>query len=104
MYPVVTLAGLLLHMRATVIITATNAAIGIWRTQAAPYTTIRRTTPATRHDKRPRPPERTLITDCPIVAQPAMPPKQMEQLASMFASPWPAHSPTHEHSQRAGRW
>lgn len=36
-----------------------------------------------------RPPDFTLITDCPIIAQPAMPPIRPE---AMLAMPWPLHS------------
>ena len=45
--------------------------------------------PAQKVDKRPRPPDFTLITDWPIMAQPAMPP--MKPVA-MLATPWPTHS------------
>ena len=74
----------------TMIITATKAAIGIWLTHSPKNTTkISSTTPATSVDKRPRPPDFTLITDWPIMAQPAMPP--MKPVA-MLATPWPTHS------------
>jgi hypothetical protein len=36
-----------------------------------------------------RPPDFTLITDWPIIAQPAMPPTRPE---AMLATPWPLHS------------
>ncbi len=48
-----------------------------------------RNAPAQRQDNRPRPPEETLITDCPIIAHPAMPPNRPEV---MLPSPCPAHS------------
>ena len=40
-------------------------------------------------DRRPRPPDVTLITDWPIIAQPPMPPKKA---ATTLAAPWPAVS------------
>src|SRR3546814_9870339 len=56
----------------TMIITATSAAIGIRDTQSEAQTTsTSNTAPATRHARRPRAPEPTLITDWPIIAQPA---------------------------------
>src|SRR5690625_2101719 len=59
----------------TMIITATSAAIGIRPTQSLRNTTIiSSTTPAIRHDKRVRPPDLTFLTDCPIIAQQALPP------------------------------
>ena len=61
-----------------------GAAIGIIPTQS-PSTTTRnsRVIPAKKQESRPRPPERTLITDCPIMAQPAMPPmKPVAKLAT----------------------
>ena len=74
----------------TMIITATSAAIGIRLTQGPRNTTITsRNTPATSADRRPRPPDFTLITDWPIIAQPAMPP--MNPVATL-ARPWPTHS------------
>src|SRR3546814_20338810 len=48
-----------------------------------------RKAPAVKVDKRPRPPDVTLITDCPIIAQPPMPPKKA---ATILAPPCPAHS------------
>ena len=48
-----------------------------------------RNRPATRVDKRPRPPDFTLITLWPIMAQPAMPPTKP---VAMLATPWPTHS------------
>ena len=61
----------------TMIMMATSAGIGISPTMS-PSTTSRnsRNAPAVKVDSRPRPPERTLITDWPIMAQPAMPPKK----------------------------
>jgi hypothetical protein len=74
----------------TMIITATSAAMGICFTHSPRNTTrISSTTPATRVDRRPRPPDFTLMTDWPIMAQPAMPP--MKPVA-MLATPWPTHS------------
>jgi len=74
----------------TMIITATSAAMGICLTHSPRNTTrISRTTPATSVDRRPRPPDFTLITLWPIMAQPAMPP--MKPVA-MLATPWPTHS------------
>src|SRR5690606_1892382 len=74
----------------TMIITATSAAIGIIDTHSDAYTTSNSsTTPAIRHDRRPRPPEDTLITDWPIIAQPAMPPKKP---VTTLARPCPADS------------
>src|SRR3546814_13509657 len=62
-------------------------------TNLCPYPTLSGSTsrpaPAARHDRRPRPPELMLITDWPIIAQPAMPPNRP---AKMFAAPWPALS------------
>lgn len=74
----------------TMIITATSAAMGIWPTQSLRNTTISNsTTPAISVDRRVRPPDFTLITDCPIIAQPAMPPNSPETILAM---PWPLHS------------
>ena len=74
----------------TMIMTATSAAIGI-RLTRSPINTMRmsRMMPAAKVERRPRPPDCTLITDCPIIAQPAMPPKKP---ATMLATPCPAHS------------
>jgi hypothetical protein len=59
-------------------------------TQSPRNTTINsRKTPAMKVDSRPRPPDFTLITDWPIIAQPAMPP--MKPVAKL-ATPWPTHS------------
>src|SRR5690606_40178769 len=64
----------------TIIITATNAAIGICDTHSSRNTTrISSMTPATSVDRRPRPPDFTLITDWPIIAQPAMPPRKRSE-------------------------
>nr|AAM08080.1 hypothetical protein [Providencia rettgeri] len=45
--------------------------------------------PAEKLDKRPRPPDFTLIIDWPIIAQPAIPPSKPEP---MLAIPCPLHS------------
>src|SRR5690625_2074029 len=62
---------------ATKIMTPTRTGIGISMT-TSPKTMIKnmRNTPAVNVDRRPRPPDLTLITDCPINAQPAIPPKK----------------------------
>src|SRR5690606_24705719 len=74
----------------TMIITATRAAMGIWLTQSLRNTTrTNSTAPATRQDNRVRPPDFTLITDWPIMAQPAIPPMSPE---AILATPWPLHS------------
>lgn len=74
----------------TMIITATRAAMGIRPTQSLRNTTISSSaTPAIRVESRLRPPDLTLITDWPIIAQPAMPPSRP---VAMFARPWPLHS------------
>ena len=74
----------------TMIMTATSAGIGTWPTNG-PRTASRnsRKAPAVKVDSRPRPPEVTLMTDWPIIAQPPMPPKNA---ATMLAPPCPAHS------------
>ena len=74
----------------TMIMMATSAGIGMMRTQS-PRTRIRnsRNTPAAKVDSRPRPPDFTLMTDWPIMAQPAMPPKKP---VTKLAMPWPMHS------------
>ena len=60
----------------TITITATSAGIGMRATHSpSPTTSTSRTTPATSVERRPRPPDFTLMTDWPIIAQPAMPPK-----------------------------
>ena len=62
-------------VNATIIIIATKAAIGIYANQSFKKTTKHsKNTPATSVDKRVRAPEETLIIDCPIIAQPAIPP------------------------------
>ena len=59
----------------TMIIIAISAAIGIIPTQSpSPTHKIKRNTPAQRVDSLPLPPDLILITDCPIIAQPAIPP------------------------------
>ena len=69
----------------TMIITATSAPIGICRTQGCRVSSIPiSVSPATSEERRVRPPEVTLITDCPIMAQPAMPPKKP---VTMLATP-----------------
>ena len=75
---------------ATMIMIATSAGIGIWLTHG-PRTTqrIMSTTPAMSVERRVRPPDFTLITDWPIIAQPAMPPKKP---VMKFAMPWPRAS------------
>ena len=69
---------------------ATSAGIGICPTMS-PSTTMRNSSiaPAVNVDSLPRPPDFTLIIDCPIIAQPAMPPMKPVQV---LASPWPTHS------------
>ncbi len=65
----------------TMIRTATSAAMGMRATQSPKNTTmINSKTPAVRVDKRPRPPDFTLMTDCPIMAQPAIPPMKPEKI------------------------
>lgn len=75
----------------TIVITATSAAMGINPTMSPSTTTrISRNTPAQRVERRVRAPEiRTLIIDCPIIAQPAMPPRNP---VTTFAAPCPAAS------------
>ncbi|MNP26025.1 hypothetical protein D3C76_1188580 [compost metagenome] len=69
----------------TMIITATKAAIGIRASQSPrKIIMISSSTPALNVDRRVRPPDFTLIIDCPIMAQPAIPP--MRPLA-MLAIP-----------------
>ncbi len=74
----------------TMIMMATSAGIGMMATRP-PRTTIMtsRKTPAENDDSRPRPPDFTLMTDCPIMAQPAMPP--MNPVA-VLATPCATHS------------
>ena len=60
----------------TMNITPTNAAIGICSINGAPNNTkLKRIKAAMIPERRPLPPEFTLIIDCPIMAQPPMPPK-----------------------------
>src|SRR5690625_5855460 len=61
----------------TIIITPTRTGIGISMT-TSPKTMIKnmRNTPAVNVDKRPRHHDLTLITDCPINPQHAIPPKK----------------------------
>ena len=62
----------------------TGAAIGIIATQSPIKTiSINRKIPAASVDKRPRPPDLTLITDWPIMAQPAMPPRKPAAILAM---------------------
>ncbi len=74
----------------TMIMIATRAAIGM-RLTRSPSTRIRKrsATPAVKVERRPRPPDFTLIIDWPIIAQPAMPPKNP---VTELAMPWPTHS------------
>ncbi|MNV58815.1 hypothetical protein D3C71_1512070 [compost metagenome] len=74
----------------TMIMTATSAGMGILATKG-PSTTIRnsRKEPATNVESRVEPPDFTLMTDWPIMAQPPMPPKKP---VTKFAMPWPLHS------------
>ena len=75
---------------ATIIITATKAAIGICFNHGPRNTTIiNKNTPADSVDNRPRPPDFILIIDCPIIAQPAIPPRKP---VNILATPWPLHS------------
>ena len=68
----------------TMIITATSAAIGMRATQSPTNTTISsRNTPAVKVDSRPRPPDFTLMTVWPIMAQPAMPPRKPVAMLAM---------------------
>ncbi len=75
---------------ATMIITATNAAMGIWATSPpSARISTRRKTPEAKVDSRVRPPERWLIIDWPIMAQPAIPPRNP---VATLAMPWPRDS------------
>ena len=71
----------------TMTMTATSAPIGI-RTSQSARTRMKksRNAPAANVDSRPRPPDFTLITDCPIMAHPAIPPNRPD---TMFATPCP---------------
>ena len=74
----------------TMIMTATSAAMGIWRTQSLKNSSnSNKKMPALSVDRRPRPPDFTLMTDCPIIAQPAIPPRKP---LAMLATPCPMHS------------
>ena len=72
----------------TMIMTATNAAMGINATTSPrPTTSISKNTPARNVEIRVRAPETlTLIMVWPIIAHPPMPPKRP---VTMFATPWP---------------
>ena len=60
----------------TINITPTSAAIGICSIKGAPNNTKHsKAIAATAPERRPRPPESTLIIDCPIIAHPPIPPK-----------------------------
>ncbi|CSB20942.1 Uncharacterised protein [Vibrio cholerae] len=74
----------------TINMTPTNAASGIISIKEA-VNRIKHSsnTAATIPDRRPRPPELTLIIDCPIMAQPPMAPN-MEHV--ILAKPCPIHS------------
>ena len=71
----------------TMIITATSAAIGMIAT-SDPSTSSRnsRNTPETMVESRVSPPDFTLMTDWPIIAQPPMPPRKP---VKKLAMPWP---------------
>src|SRR5690606_11649066 len=74
----------------TITIMATSAATGICETHgfsATIKTSIK--TPANKVERRPRPPYLTLLTVCPIMPQPAIPPNK---LAAALAMPSPVHS------------
>ena len=74
----------------TMNITPTKAAIGICSMTCAPNNTKQSSAiAATIPDKRPRPPELTLMIDCPIIAQPPIPPKRPLRI---LAAPWAKHS------------
>ena len=61
----------------TINITPTRAAIGMSSITLDPNKTkINKDSAATIPDKRPRPPELTLIIDCPIIAHPPIPPNK----------------------------
>src|SRR5699024_8691459 len=74
----------------TINMTPTRAAIGIINTisRKTIINTIKNA-PATNVDKRVRPPDFILIIDCPIIPQPAIPPKNTE---TIFAIPCPLAS------------
>ena len=72
------------------IITATNAGIGTLPTHGPSTASKNKSTaPAAKVDRRPRPPDATLMTDWPIIAQPPIPPKNA---ATILAAPCPVHS------------
>src|SRR6195952_1071883 len=74
----------------TMTMMATSAATGTCDTQGFSATIrISRSAPANKVESRPRPPYFTLLTVCPIIPQPAMPPNR---LAARLARPRPAHS------------
>ena len=74
----------------TINITPTKAAIGICSIRGAPKSTKHNNAmAAVAPDKRPRPPELILIIDCPIIAQPPIPPKRPFKI---LAPPWATHS------------
>ena len=68
----------------TMNITATSAPIGMSTSQSE-RTRMKtsRKPPAASVERRPRPPDFTLITDCPIIAQPAIPPKKPDTILAM---------------------
>lgn len=70
----------------TMIMIATRAAIGMAETHSPrPTHMTRRNTPAAREDNRPPPPpDLMLMIDCPIIAHPAMPPRNP---VATFATP-----------------
>ncbi|MNN22474.1 hypothetical protein D3C81_1358320 [compost metagenome] len=71
-------------------ITPTRAASGMRSISGDRNSTNSRIiTPATPPERRPRPPELRLITVCPIIAQPPMPPNTPE---TMLAAPNATHS------------
>ena len=74
----------------TMIITAVSAATGTTASRSCSATSsTSRKAPATSVESRPRAPDETLMTDCPIIAQPPMPPNTAD---AMLATPWPTHS------------
>ena len=74
----------------TINITPVKAAIGICSIKGdANKIKLNKNKAAAIPDKRPRPPEFTLIIDWPIIAQPPMPPKKP---VATLAVPWATHS------------
>ncbi|MNL30449.1 hypothetical protein D3C87_1521860 [compost metagenome] len=70
----------------TMNITATREAMGMRATQSpSNKMNTSNSTPAERVDRRPRPPDFTLMTDWPIMAHPAIPPKKP---VTTLATPW----------------